>query len=313
MEYEELRGYKFSKLALGTVALGLDYGISNNKGKPGKTDSSAILAAALSSGINTLDTARDYGDAELLIGDFLKYRTDTSQVNLVTKFRIGEENLSRPDKVRAQVYASVKSSLHFLGLKRIPVCLLHKTVDEPMEVVMKSLPGIFESLKEDGLIDLAGISVNHPDEAEEFLQHPVMDAIQVPVNVFDQRIVRNGLLARMQKEKKIVFARSVFLQGLFFMETKNLNGKLAVAGPYIEKLTELARQADRTVAELAFSYVKELEGITSIVFGAVSPRQVLENVQLLQGMPLHNEVKKLINELFTDVPEMVITPGLWNN
>ncbi|WP_316810910.1 aldo/keto reductase [Pedobacter heparinus] len=313
MEYEELRGYRFSKLALGTVALGLDYGISNQKGKPGKTVSSDIIATALSSGINTLDTARDYGDAELLIGNFLKQSANTTNVNLVTKFRIGKENLSNPDRVRVQVYDSVTSSLNFLGLKRIPICLLHKTIDEPMDQVMKVLPGVFESLKEDGLIDLAGISVNHPDEAEEFLQHPVMDVIQVPVNVFDQRIIRNGLLARMQKEKKIVFARSVFLQGLFFMETENLSGKMAIAGPFIEKLRELALQADRSVAELAFSYVNGLNGITSMVFGAVSPQQVLQNVQFLKGMPVPHEVEKLINELFTDVPELVITPGLWNN
>lgn len=313
MEYQELRGYKFSKLALGTVALGLDYGISNDKGKPGKSDSSDILATALSLGINTIDTARDYGDAELLIGDFLKRTANTAQVNLVTKFRIGKENLLSPDKVRAQVYDSVKSSLHFLGLERIPVCLFHKTVDEPMDQVMKVLPEVFESLKEDGLIDLAGISINHPDEAEEFLQHPVMDAIQVPVNVFDQRIVVNGLLARMQLKKKVVFARSVFLQGLFFVPKENLKGKLAVAGPYIAKLKELALQADRSVAELAFSYVNGLEGITSIVFGAVSAKQVEENVELLRVMPVPDEVKKLINELFTDVPEVMITPGLWSN
>ena len=34
MDYSQIRGYTIPKLTLGTVALGMDYGISNTDGKP---------------------------------------------------------------------------------------------------------------------------------------------------------------------------------------------------------------------------------------------------------------------------------------
>lgn len=46
MEYSKLRGYNISRLTLRTVALGMNYGISNKEGKPDKTQSSGIISSA---------------------------------------------------------------------------------------------------------------------------------------------------------------------------------------------------------------------------------------------------------------------------
>ena len=51
----------FSKLTLGTVQLGMNYGIANKIGKPNSDESYDILVAALNGGINTVDTSIDYG------------------------------------------------------------------------------------------------------------------------------------------------------------------------------------------------------------------------------------------------------------
>jgi aryl-alcohol dehydrogenase-like predicted oxidoreductase len=66
-----------------------------------------------------------------------------------------------------------------------------------------------------------------------------------------------------------------------------------------------------TVAQLAFSFVRDTEGITSIVFGAVNAVQVYQNVQLLQVKTLSNELRAQVNSYFADVPEEIITPGIW--
>jgi aryl-alcohol dehydrogenase-like predicted oxidoreductase len=52
------------KLALGTVQFGLNYGINNAKGTPATEELSSILNTAAANGINYLDTASGYGDAE---------------------------------------------------------------------------------------------------------------------------------------------------------------------------------------------------------------------------------------------------------
>ena len=53
-------GYKISELTLGTVQLGLAYGVNNDKGMPSFEESSEILDTALSSGIISFDTLKGF-------------------------------------------------------------------------------------------------------------------------------------------------------------------------------------------------------------------------------------------------------------
>lgn len=182
----------------------------------------------------------------------------------------------------------------------------------PLHDVLEILPSVFSDLKNDGLIDVAGVSVDHPDEAASFLEHPVIEAMQVPLNIFDTRIVKNGSLDRMHKEGKIVFVRSIFLQGLFFMNPNSLKGNLAEAAKYIEALQNIARSANMSIAQIAFSFINNLQGISSIVFGAVNQDQVKQNIELLETAVISNEIKELIRSNFDEVPEHIITPGQWS-
>jgi aryl-alcohol dehydrogenase-like predicted oxidoreductase len=60
-----------SKLGLGTVQFGLDYGISNKHGRPTSDEVVRILAVASRAGITVLDTAHDYGESESVLGSCL--------------------------------------------------------------------------------------------------------------------------------------------------------------------------------------------------------------------------------------------------
>ena len=71
MLYTEIGGKKISKMTLGTVQLGMNYGIANENGQPKEEQSMEMLGAALESGVNSLDTARAYGNSEDVLGHFL--------------------------------------------------------------------------------------------------------------------------------------------------------------------------------------------------------------------------------------------------
>ena len=58
------------KIILGTVQMGLDYGINNSSGKISLDDSCIIFSKAFELGINTIDTAEAYGNAHQVIGKF---------------------------------------------------------------------------------------------------------------------------------------------------------------------------------------------------------------------------------------------------
>ena len=61
-------GLEVSAFALGTVELGLDYGIQapGHSGRPVREDAIRLVHYALDAGINLIDTARAYGNSEEL-------------------------------------------------------------------------------------------------------------------------------------------------------------------------------------------------------------------------------------------------------
>ena len=58
-----------SKIALGTVQFGTDYGINSTHGKVQLDEVERILNYAKSEGIELLDTAPAYGNSEQILGD----------------------------------------------------------------------------------------------------------------------------------------------------------------------------------------------------------------------------------------------------
>ncbi len=95
------------------------------------------------------------------------------------------------------------------------------------------------------------------------------------------------------------------------MHPEKLTGSLKEAGNYLKMLHDIARQEGLSVAQLAFSYVRDMEEITSMVFGADTVEQVQQNIQWLQGKPLKPSTRQVIEHEFQNLPESIITPGLW--
>ena len=62
----------YSKLILGTVQFGLNYGINNTNGKISEDKVIELLEKAYDFGIKILDTAEAYGNARSLISNFHK-------------------------------------------------------------------------------------------------------------------------------------------------------------------------------------------------------------------------------------------------
>ena len=59
------------RLCIGTAQFGLAYGITNKAGQVSKKDVTKMLALAAESGIEWLDTAQAYGNAEQVLGECL--------------------------------------------------------------------------------------------------------------------------------------------------------------------------------------------------------------------------------------------------
>jgi aryl-alcohol dehydrogenase-like predicted oxidoreductase len=300
--------YTISRLTLGTVQLGLHYGIANKAGKPSQEYSHKLLEYALENGINTLDTARIYGSAEDVIGSFEKVKEFT----VVSKFKLSDESLGDKRLAIAEARESLRISCSLLKRECIPIVLFHKNMNQSMEQVVDILPFVFETLIGDGLISNGGISVYKADELNQISEWENMNFVQVPINVFDTRLLQEEILQKLKQKQVTIFARSIYLQGLLAME-RPLPGSFLHETSYFEQLKNIAAIAGRPVKEIAFSFVRDTPQVNSIVIGAETIEQLSENIQLLQTPPLSQEIYNEIREAFRNMPEHVITPALWKN
>jgi len=312
MDHMVVQSMDISKLTLGTVQLGLNYGIANTSGKPDHQQSYEIFKAASDNGVNSFDTAPGYGDSELIIGSFISSHPAFSKPPIIiTKLPpIDLDGRATFQKTYALVRQYVIGSIQRLQIERIPIYLLHRASDINAcgGLVIESLL----RLKSEGLIQVIGSSAYTPEEVEQVLKVKAMKAIQVPINIFDHRLINTGLLNQLRDKNFIVFARSIFLQGLFFLDRNDLPPPLALAEKPLRRLQELSHEHGIGIAQLALSFVRDLYGITSLVIGAETLNQVLENVKLMSSPPLSTGLRKEIMSTFSDMPLGLINPSLWN-
>jgi len=300
-----------SPLTLGTVQLGLPYGLHAGGQAPERAVAFDILRTAADCGIDTLDTARDYGVAEDVIGEGLASMAEGLRPRIVTKFRIPPEAEGSHRAMRRHVRDSLHRSLRSLRQSHVHALLFHQAMHQDLTPLLPPLTDILAELREEGLVEHPGLSAYRPADVGPVIGHPVLTCVQVPLNIFDAFLHREGWLAQMADAGTCVFARSVFLKGLLLASPDRLDAGLADAVPYLRSLAGLAERASLTVAELAFSFVRHLEGVGSIVFGADNPGQVRENARLLEVPPLPAGLVGEAIDLFREVPEHIIVPGLW--
>ncbi len=301
---------QISPLTLGTAQLGMPYGVANKSGQPDPEESFSILRVALESGVTTLDTSRHYGNSEEVIGSYLGQYAGPRPL-IVTKFSWSRDALSDKSAARSEARALARKSLTALGTDQLPIVLYHKGKDQSMDLVMKYLPEVLQELIDEGLVLHGGISLYYPEEADYVYDIEQFSVLQVPLNIFDQRLVHRQTMLRFFQSGKTVFVRSVFLQGLFFMDPEAVPHGLQEAVRYIQQLRRFAEMAEMEVAQFAVSYVRDIAGVNSIIFGADTAAQVSQNIQLIQAGRIPEYIRAQVRDFFREVPQKIITPGLW--
>ena len=307
MKTVNCKGLDLSILSLGTVQLGMNYGIHNATGKPDAKTSNAILDTAMNSGINVLDTAGSYGDSELVIGNWLKTVAPDKRPFIVTKvtgFTAGSY-ASVKDYIRQRVAQSKER----LGVEQLDMLMLHN-FDEYLRDP-DNIRQAMEELKAEGEIRFTGASAyTHHDYGQ--IAETGFDATQIPVNLFDWTQMENGGMEKLKNSGMIVFARSVYLQGLVFADPDHLPLKMAFARDTLVKFRSLCEAFQLTPATLALSYVSSLSPVTSLVLGCETSQQVQDNVDLINRcVTLSSEQLGEVRNCFIDTPARLLNPGLW--
>lgn len=260
-----------NKIGLGAVQFGLDYGISNPQGMTPISQVSSIMKFALKSGINLIDTAPSYGESEVVIG---KTKSITDTYKIVTKINPISE-IVICDATLAKIEHDFYTSLVRLKAKNIYGLLFHDANDLRKKGIDKVFNFLLD-LKKQKLISKIGISIYDESQINFALTRFQIDLVQLPINVFDQRLHRSGILNKLFDENIEVHARSAFMQGLMFMDVKDVPSKLSLFKPKIRKLRKFSHETGQTIPQIALSYLLRLSEINYVLVGCNSSRQLKE-------------------------------------
>ena len=265
--------YEISKFGLGTVQFGLDYGFTKRKTQNEVND---ILRTAFNNGITLIDTAREYGDSEDKIGNFMANYKNNFVV--ATKLRIIDDldDLNYTN-LKNNIYGSVEESLEKLQLNMIPILQLHQTIDELYK--NDDFWRVIHQLKEDKLIDLFGVSVYELPETKFITQNynDCVDFFQIPYNVFDRRF--DDIQKELDENSIGLVSRSTFLKGVIPCSMDDTPKCLNDIKPFKQKLQDLADECGCSVAELASVFVYYNDYINSTILGVNSPEELESNIK----------------------------------
>jgi aryl-alcohol dehydrogenase-like predicted oxidoreductase len=285
-----------NSLVLGTVQFGLNYGINNHSGKPSYSAVFEILDAAWENGIDTLDTADAYGNAIQLIASYHKATGRIFRIN--TKFK----NIDI-----AGIKNKLRSDIVLLQCGRINSLFFHSYKE-----YKESGQGLNElaNAKEEGLVVSLGVSVYTNEELDDVLNDPKIDIVQLPYNLLDNHFQRGGILTHASQMNKKIQARSVFLQGLFFVNVNRLPEKLGVLRPWLERVDSIAASAELSKETLCLLYPGSQPYIDEIIIGVDTKEQLLRNLSALRSiLPL--AVKDKIDEIAVS-PSSILYPPNWS-
>lgn len=291
----------FGTVTLGTVQLGQAYGVANSDGMPDEDMAMGVLDAAWAGGVRTFDTARAYGQSEDRIGSWLA--ASGHRPHLITKALKLGDRVAPADTVRD----SVALSRTALKVDFIDGLMMHSAHDIFCPGVMDAL----SQLKTDATIGGFGISAYAPEDVDKALEVPGLSMVQVPFNVFDRRMKTSGVLDRCAASGVTVFARSLFLQGLFFLDPETLPKHLSEAAEPLHQLHAFAKDVGRSVAEVALVTVRDTPGVASVVLGAERAEQIRETLALAKAPPLSDNEREAVFRIGDGLSERVYHPGLW--
>ncbi len=259
------------QICLGSAQFGLNYGVTNSKGKLNFEEVKEIINFADDIGINIIDTAQDYGDAEKIIGKCISKKRS---LKIISKLRSHENTFFIRDDL-SKLQKNLEETLNNLKVDFLECLLLHDENDLFKEGSSYLLEWI-EKVKKLGLIKNFGISVYNFKNISE-IQKLNLDIIQLPLSIYNRENFESGFINKLDQIGLKIQARSIYLQGIVLSKPTELPNWVN-ENDYEEhiKFQNKLKKYNISPLEACINYVKSINEIDSIVVGVTSKDELKE-------------------------------------
>jgi L-glyceraldehyde 3-phosphate reductase len=312
MEYRRC-GHSGLKLPALSIGLWHNFGHTDNL-----EVSREILRTSFDIGITHFDLANNYGPpygaAEENFGRLFREDWKPYRDELIISTKAGWDMWPGPYGnfgSRKYLIASLDQSLKRMGLDYVDIFYHHRPDPEtPLEETM----GALDHIVKQGKALYAGISQYSASETEKAAV--LLNSMGTPLLIHQpkysmfERWVENGLLDTLQQNGVGAIAFSPLAQGVLtnkYLKGFPKNSRAVRDGRYlskegisdatlekVRKLNEIAVQREQTLAQMAISWLLKEPRITSVLVGASSPKQIIDNFGSLKNLSFSSGELKAI-------------------
>ncbi len=296
-----------SEIGLGTVELGLDYGVpvAGEHLRPTEEQAAHLLNRALDLGINFIDTARAYGVSEEVIGRALKGRRN--EYILATKLIPIREEGQSDRELRDQVKASVAESLRMLQTDVIDLLQLHYS---GVDVVKRGrVLAAAREAQRGGYVRYIGASTYGEEEPLAALQDGGYDTLQVSYNLVDRTMEAHVFPLAQQQDVGII-VRSVLLRGVLTHRYTLIPPALAQLKAAIAMVDALLGNDAARLPETAYRFVLANAAVSTALVGTARMAELQAAVQFAAMGPLPDELMARIRQIEVSDRRQLI-PSNW--
>ena len=303
-------GLTVAALGLGTVELGMEYGIKapGEFGRPSDDDAVALLRSAADGGVDFFDTAPGYGSAERLLGDALGDRPACLLATKVTVPRDAHGACPAGAELRRAIDESVRASLAALGRERLDLVQIHNATLDVLE--SGELAAALEEHRAAGRIRFLGASVYTETEALAAVSVGCFETLQVAYNMLDQRMAARVFPAARAAGAGII-ARSAFLKGALTPKAQWLPadlGPLASAADALRK--GLGVEWDE-LPHVALRFCLTSRDVATVIVGVRTAEELAEALGSAATGPLSPDEMAIISaHSITD--DALLNPAKWS-
>ena len=223
-----------------------------------------------------------------------RYKNSLKHIAILKKKKIHYKIDNIPKQkslIKNYINKDVKDFFNKTNIKCIEVLYLHQNnisiISNP--IVLKTLAKLVREKK----VKYIGVSIYNKQELDFAIKSKVIKVIQMPVNIAD-----SYLYSKIKKNKKIIVARSIFLQGALINNISKHPKKEQILN-YKKKIHEICKQNNITYLEAITSYVFNLKMINYVLISTISKKnlsQIFKSIIKIDKKTLellHTNSKKL--------------------
>ena len=287
------------KLAIGSANFNQRYGVDNISLKNTKNIKN-IFKEIGKNKIKFFDTAIDYKLEKNLIDSI-----NLKNLKVTTKIRLPNINKK---KFTLNIKKKIQYELKKFQIKKFDTILLHNINDLKSSKYRSKLINELSELKKKKLTSKIGVSIYEPNDLKIVFKIFNPDVIQIPLNIFDQRFLKNNLLKKIKKKKILIQVRSIFLQGLLLKNQKEIN-KIKYKKKLKQKLINFSDwcfSSKLTQLNACIQFIKNIKHIDFIILGINNSTQLKE---IIKTFKKKNKIKNFKELLIDD--KSLIDPRKW--